>query len=62
MTDDIHIDGISTPGEFEEALGQLLRTAHGNDVDVVGGWDIRADGAAIPDLDVVVTVVGRSDD
>jgi hypothetical protein len=34
----------TTPGEFDEALSALIRSAHENGVEVEGGWDVADDG------------------
>jgi hypothetical protein len=34
----------TTPREFDEALSALIRSAHENDVEVEGGWDVADDG------------------
>lgn len=59
MSDDTRREGIATADEFEHELQRLVRAAHHNDVDVTGGWEVRADGVAAPDMDVVITVVDR---
>lgn len=49
---------LSTRMDFHDELQSLLRRAHQNDVDVVGGWDCR-NGDGHPDWDVVVTEVRK---
>ncbi len=46
---------------FEALLTELLHTAHQNDIDVEGGWDVDGDDGH-PDWDVVVTIVDRATD
>jgi len=48
----------ATEGQLHEELQTLIREAHGNGVDVVGGWECR-NGSEHPDWDVVVTEVTK---
>jgi len=52
-------DGPTTRREFEDALGALLRAAHDNGVDVVGGYAYRNDPASDPDWGVEVHEVAK---
>jgi hypothetical protein len=36
-------DEPSTESQFHAQLAELIRSAHDNDVDVSGGWDLRND-------------------
>lgn len=55
-------DGPTTDIEFRERLGTLLRRAHGNGVDVTGGWAFRENGPDVPDWGVEIhAVVKRTD-
>lgn len=46
MTHDPPLDGpITSPAQFETALGHLLIAAAGNDVDPAGSWEYRSDDA-----------------
>lgn len=49
-------DTPETAGEFNEALGELIRAAFDNDVPVEGGWDVR-NGTENADWTVEITRV-----
>lgn len=46
-------DDITDPNEFEAALGQLLRTALENGIDLKGSWEFRSDGDG-NDFEIIV--------
>ncbi|WP_299233006.1 hypothetical protein [Natronomonas sp.] len=49
-----------TPEELAVGIRLLFKQAHGNGVDVTGGWDCR-NGDRYPDWDVVVTELRKPD-
>lgn len=54
MTRDHQFGGEITSAEaFREALGEMLRSAHTNGIEVRGGWELR-NGPALPDWEAVV--------
>ena len=53
-------DGPTTDGEFNDQLGELIRNAHANDVDVAGGYAFRHDGDNDPDWGVEIYEVTKS--
>jgi hypothetical protein len=51
---------IGSAAEFDDRLGSLLRRAHEDGIGVEGGWSCR-NGSEVPDWDVVVTAVRKSE-
>lgn len=54
MTNNFSSDEMSSTADFETALGQVIRTALQNDIDVWGTWEYRTEG---PDSDTEVMVI-----
>jgi hypothetical protein len=55
MTRDTRFEeSIETAETFSDALRDLLLAAHGNGVDVAGGWECRSNGRD-PDWEAVIT-------
>ncbi|USZ71902.1 hypothetical protein [Natronosalvus halobius] len=52
---------LATRAKLNAELQSLLRRAHGNGVDVEGGWECR-NGPEHPDWDVIVTEVRKNDE
>ncbi|MFC7213004.1 hypothetical protein ACFQO4_02770 [Saliphagus sp. GCM10025334] len=52
---------LATRAELNAEMQSLLRQAHGNGVDVEGGWECR-NGPEQPDWDVIVTEVRKNDE
>lgn len=48
----------TTAGQLHEELQALIREAHDNDIDVIGGWECR-NGPEYPDWDILVTEVTK---
>lgn len=51
---------ITTEGAFDDALSELLVTAHERDVDVEGAWTCR-NPPSVPDWDVNVFQLEKPD-
>lgn len=60
MSEDDH-HALTSEDALEARLGDILRRAHANGVDVEGGWECR-NGSDHPDWDVVVSAVRKLDD
>ena len=63
MTDDATLKTrfeayCTTATTFEEVLSTLLVAAHGNGIEVSGGWEAHENGNS-PEWDVVITVLER---
>lgn len=58
MISDFSPDDVSSPEEFEAALGQVLRAAMESDVDPRGSWVYRDDGTG---ANVEVQIVELAD-
>lgn len=52
-------DGPTTDSEFNDQLGTLIRRAHGNGVDVEGGWAFRTEHEDRPDWGVEIYEVTK---
>lgn len=57
-TSDTPYREISTEAEFDSALQTLLLSALENGLDLRGAWEYR-NGAAYPDLEVLVTELAK---
>lgn len=60
-TDHGTADDPTSTDSFNDALRELLRSAHDSGVNVEGGWECR-NGTAYPDWDVDITELVTNDD
>lgn len=55
-----NLDDVSTAAEFDELIGQLVRSAYENGVNFEGGWEIR-NRAEVPDWEVLIHELAKQD-
>lgn len=49
---------VQSDMDFDEALSELLQTAHENAVDIEGGWVCR-NGVTMPDWDITIVELAK---